>query len=112
MSSTDDGPVDAILLFQFSRTQNVVYHWKFRQPILQMHSMLEAGILVVANKLLELQKIFNCSYSKTQLKSLKEKRRQQVEEAQVAPVKRVNFSFVAQNETVMDVASIHLVLGT
>lgn len=64
MSSTDDGPADSIILFQFSRTQNVVYHWKFRQPILQMHVMLDAGILIVVNKLLEIQKIYNNSYTK------------------------------------------------
>jgi len=61
MSSSDDAEMkpDSILLFQFSRPQNLVCHWKFKKPVLTMHSMLDQGILIVVNELFELQKIYN-----------------------------------------------------
>ena len=65
MAASDEhgAPADSILLFQFSRPQNLVYHWKFRVPLLKMHSMLDCGILIVINKFCELQKIYNASFT-------------------------------------------------
>lgn len=52
-----------------------MYHWKFRVPVLKIHSLLDCGILLVVNKLCEVQKIYNASYtSKYQLKEKSVKR--------------------------------------
>jgi hypothetical protein len=48
MNSADDaeGPTDSLLLFQFSRAQNLVFTWKFKKPILGMIA-IESTVVVV-----------------------------------------------------------------
>jgi hypothetical protein len=52
MAASDEtgDQADSILLFQFSRTQNLIFHWKFRVPVVAIHSMADSGILIVVNK--------------------------------------------------------------
>jgi hypothetical protein len=58
MSSKEDpNEIDSVLLFQFSRAQNLIFHWKFKSSLLKIHFMQTAGILIVINKHLELQRI-------------------------------------------------------
>jgi hypothetical protein len=52
MAASDEtgDQADSILLFQFSRAQNLIFHWKFRVPVVAIHSMADSGILIVVNK--------------------------------------------------------------
>ena len=67
---------DSILMFQFSRPQNLVMYWKFIVPIAHMKfvNVRKMPILLLVDKNSDLQKIY-CGVSKAQLKEQAEKRR-------------------------------------
>lgn len=60
---------DSILMFQFSRPQNLVMYWKFIVPIARMKfvNVRKMPILLLVDKNSDLQKIY-CGVSKAQLK--------------------------------------------
>lgn len=52
MNSQDEHgkDVDSILLFQFSRAQNLIFHWTFKVPLTAITSFSSSNRLVVINK--------------------------------------------------------------
>jgi hypothetical protein len=72
MNSEDklEEPANSLLLFQFSRPQNLVMFWKFIVPIVHFHFINMQGLplVMLINKNNELQKIY-CGVSRLQLKN-------------------------------------------
>ena len=64
MSSTDvslDSKQDSLLLFQFSRPQNLIKFWKFKIELTQVRFMnTDPAVLLVINKNQEMQRIYCC----------------------------------------------------
>lgn len=64
MNSGDasDKQPDSVLLFQYSRPQNLVMYWKSQLPFLRVlfcdQAQTSASYLLIINKNLELQKIY------------------------------------------------------
>ena len=86
--------MDSVLLFQFSRAQNLIFHWKFKSSLLKIHFMLEAGILVVVNKQLELQRI-QVGLTLQQQKDYALKKKENLLSAQSQPQKvAIDFTFL------------------
>ena len=86
--------MDSVLLFQFSRAQNLIFHWKFKSSLLKIHFMLEAGILVVVNKQLELQRI-QVGLTIQQQKDYALKKKENLLSAQSQPQKvAIDFTFL------------------
>jgi hypothetical protein len=68
MSSDDKADTqNSVLLFQFSRPQNLIMYWKFKTPITGIHFVNALSCLYVSNRNGECQKIY-CSVSQDKLK--------------------------------------------
>lgn len=62
MNAEDDaeGPCNSVLLFQFSRPQNLVMYWKFIVPLIAFKfvNVKSMPVLLLVNKVSGIQKIF------------------------------------------------------
>jgi hypothetical protein len=80
MSSTDevDAATDSILLFQYSRPQNLIMYWKSQLPFLRVifceQKVQTASYVLIINKNLEFQKIY-FGVTRNDLKNIAQKRR-------------------------------------
>jgi hypothetical protein len=113
MASSNDPQateVDSVLLFQFSRAQNLIHHWKFKMAVT---AIAQAGTnqLVVVNKLNEIQSIYNESVEK--LAARKRKAAQAILNAE--PKKQpemVNFDFIGlKKEEPKDLTAVTQLIG-
>ena len=106
MSSTDESvqsKQDSLLLFQFSRPQNLIKYWKFKIEISSIRFMdADPAVLLVVNKNQEMQRIYCCDGIEKLKKHGKEKMAKlestrEAEEKKVASQVKVDYNFV-QNE--------------
>jgi hypothetical protein len=80
MNSEDKAsePSDSILLFQYSRPQNLMMYWKSQLPFLRVvfcdQAIQTASYLLIINKNLEFQKIY-FGVTRNDLKNMADKRR-------------------------------------
>lgn len=90
MMSSDDKPdaQNSVLLFQFSRPQNLIMYWKFKTPITRIHFIAALSCLLVVNRTGECQKIY-CSIAKDELKSKAEQRLKQATDATMTQIAAV-----------------------
>mmetsp|Transcript_29931 Transcript_29931/g.34984 ORF Transcript_29931/g.34984 Transcript_29931/m.34984 type:complete len:113 (-) Transcript_29931:423-761(-) len=106
MSSTDESvgsKQDSVLLFQFSRPQNLIKFWKFKIEIALMRFLdTDPAILLVVNKNGEMQRIYCCDSAVKLKRHSKEKaERVQAEKAtleeRAAKEQKVDYKFM-ENE--------------
>jgi len=103
MSSTDvnlTSKQDSLLLFQFSRPQNLIKFWKFKIELSQVRFMdTDPAVLLAINKNQEMQRIYCCD-NKLQLKKKGTEKVQRKEnmktklDQEVADSVKVDYGFI------------------
>ena len=106
MSSMDkdvSSKQDSLLLFQFSRPQNLIKFWQFKTEVQHIHFMdTDPEVLMVINKNGEMQRIY-CCYTKLQLQKQGKEKAERFEtkksalEQKVTDAVKVDYTFI-QNE--------------